>query len=318
MNLMTPKKVAKAIGVSESSMKRWCDRGLVEFTRTAGGHRRIAPSAVIRFLQQSKHRLIDSRILGLPEGTGQAALPMRESSSLLGDALVAGDIQMFRKIVFDQFIAGTSLSKIFDQLIAPSFHRIGDLWQCGDVDVYHERRGCEICLNVFREMETFLPEPTNGEILAIGGTPAKDPYSIPSRMVELVLRENGWKTISLGSQIPFVSFANAVREYRPQLVWLSVSSIEDREQFLNQYQQDFYDKVDPSIWIVVGGRALVQEVRSRMQFAAYCDTLQQLENFSTRLIEQAKSAVASKPNNMESNQNIIQQANPNFPTDRLN
>ena len=35
--LVSPKQVAHAMGVSESSLKRWCDQGLIPTVRTAAG-----------------------------------------------------------------------------------------------------------------------------------------------------------------------------------------------------------------------------------------------------------------------------------------
>ncbi len=46
--LLTPKQVARAIQVSESSIKRWCDRGTIPAEYTAGGHRRIPLAELVR------------------------------------------------------------------------------------------------------------------------------------------------------------------------------------------------------------------------------------------------------------------------------
>ena len=43
---ISPRQVARAIGVGESTLKRWCDRGLIPMLKTAGGHRRLAVSDV--------------------------------------------------------------------------------------------------------------------------------------------------------------------------------------------------------------------------------------------------------------------------------
>lgn len=50
--LLSPRELAQAIGVSESSIKRWIDDGLIGATKTAGGHRRIAGSEAIRFVRE--------------------------------------------------------------------------------------------------------------------------------------------------------------------------------------------------------------------------------------------------------------------------
>jgi excisionase family DNA binding protein len=62
--LITPKQVARAIGVSESSLKRWCDRGLIPTVRTAGGHRRLPISGVLSYLRETGHEMVRPELLG--------------------------------------------------------------------------------------------------------------------------------------------------------------------------------------------------------------------------------------------------------------
>ena len=63
--LLSPKQVAQALGVSESSLKRWCDQGLIATIRTGGGHRRLALPDVLRFIRDGEHRLVSPEALGL-------------------------------------------------------------------------------------------------------------------------------------------------------------------------------------------------------------------------------------------------------------
>ena len=70
-DLLTPKQVSRAIDVSESSVKRWCDKGVIPTQYTAGGHRRITMSGLMEFLRAGKHQLIHPEALGLPPTSGQ-------------------------------------------------------------------------------------------------------------------------------------------------------------------------------------------------------------------------------------------------------
>ena len=70
---VSPKQLARAIQVSESSIKRWCDQGVISTVRTAGGHRRIDMPDVMRFLRDNRYDLVRPEVLGLPATTGRTA-----------------------------------------------------------------------------------------------------------------------------------------------------------------------------------------------------------------------------------------------------
>jgi len=72
--LLTPKDLADAIGVSESSMRRWVDSGRLKMTRTAGGHRRIEINEAIRFIRESGTPVVHPEILGLADITSATQL----------------------------------------------------------------------------------------------------------------------------------------------------------------------------------------------------------------------------------------------------
>ena len=225
-HLITPKQVAQAIGVSESSLKRWCDRGILTTVRTAGGHRRLALDDVIQFLRESGHNLVRPELLGLPSTVGQGATVVARARDQIRDALLAGDEDQCRRIVFDLYLAGQTACDICDRVLAAAFHDIGDGWECGEVVVYRERRGCEIALKALHDLRLAVRVPPLDAPVAIGGALEHDPYRLPTTMVEIALREAGWRATSLGTLLPAATMGEAIRENRPQLLWVSVSSIE--------------------------------------------------------------------------------------------
>jgi excisionase family DNA binding protein len=276
--LLTPKQVARAIGVSESSLKRWCDRGLIPSVATPGGHRRLPISGVLEFIREQNHTLRNPDAIGLPLGTGRRKRTLAGCREPLKAALVYGDDISARQIVLDLYLDKLPLSRICDELVCPTFQAIGELWECGDIEVYRERRACRICIRLLHELRSLLTPPLTTGPLAMGGTPHGDIYEIPTSMVELVLRQNGWQATSLGSSLPFATLAAAINENRPRLFWLSVSFVADETQFLTDYAK-LYEVAADKTALVVGGRALGPELRTRMQYAAYCDNLQHLEAF---------------------------------------
>ncbi len=275
---LTPKQVARAIGVSESSLKRWCDRGVIATVRTAGGHRRIDVAALLAFLRESGHQVVQPEVLGLPAVIGSGQRTWERSRARLVEALIAGDEALARQVVFDLFVSGQSVANLADQLFHPAMKEIGERWDCGAAEVYQERRACEICSRVLFELRGAIAQPAPDAPLAIGGTPSGDPYRLPTAIVELVLREAGWRSVSLGSSLPFETLAAAVVNHQPRLLWLSVSYLQDAATFIEGYQR-FYESLAPRPAIALGGAALTEAIRKELTYAAYCDNMRQLVSF---------------------------------------
>src|SRR5580698_1799359 len=139
-DLLSPKQVARAIGVSESSLKRWCDQGLIETVRTAGGHRKLPLEDVIRFLRERKHELICPEVLKMPVRSPQSEIGLERGRVAVIEAILAGNESLVRQIVFDLYLAKHSISVICDEVLCPAFCEIGSRWQCKSADVYQERR----------------------------------------------------------------------------------------------------------------------------------------------------------------------------------
>jgi len=280
--LLTPKQVARAIGVSESSLKRWCDRGLIPMICTAGGHRRLPLPGVLEFIRAQQHALVRPEAIGLPLGTGQRKLTIAAAREMLTAGFVSGSELLCRQLILDQYLNGQRISVICDDLIAATFHEIGSQWECSRLEVYRERRACRICVRVLHELRTILPAVDEATApTALGGTPAGDYYDLPTAMVELVLRQNGWQATSLGSALPLETVAVAITENRPRLFWLSVSHLADEQQFLLDYAA-LHAAAAGSTKLVVGGRALHEGLRAAMPAAEYCQNLQELEAYLAR------------------------------------
>jgi methanogenic corrinoid protein MtbC1 len=235
-------------------------------------------SEVLRFIRERDHQLVAPEVLDLPPASDYAKLGVTRGRGFLVEALLAGNEQLARQIVFDLYRARHPLPEICDNVIAAAFHDIGDRWACQAADPYQERRGCEIALRILFDLRRLQPEPDDSW-RAIGGTVEGDFYVLSSAMVELVLRESGWNAISLGSSLPFASLARAVQETKPKLMWVSVSHIRDGLDFVSGFTSLSQACQEEGSALVVGGRALTEDIRRRMTYSAFCDTMQHLVSF---------------------------------------
>lgn len=280
---LSPKQVARAIGVSESSLKRWCDQGLLPTVKTAGGHRRLPIGGVLAFLRDSQRALVAPEVLGLPATSGKSERVLDRARERLRDALLAGDEALCRQIVFDQWLSGQRLAVFGDEVLAAAFTDIGAKWACHEADVYQERRACEIMVRILHEVRTGLT-PGDPAWKALGGTPAGDQYVLPTTLAEVVLQECGYQARSLGSSLPFESLAAAIREHRPRLFWLSVSHIADQRDFDAGFALLDAACGESRTALAVGGFALRDErTRNKLQDTAFCETMQDLAHFAEAL-----------------------------------
>lgn len=282
-DLLTPKQVAQAIGVSESSLKRWCDRGLIDTVKTPGGHRRMTAAGVMDFLRGRDQPLVRPELLGLPSNTGKTRRVMDRAADQFHEALAVGDEEVCRQVVLDLYLAEHRLCKIFDLVFAPAYHRIGERWECHDVEIYQERRAVEIGNRILGELRRMLTNPGIDAPIAMGGTCEGDPYQLPTMLAELTLRDTGWRASNLGASLPLATLEAALTQNRPRLFWLSVSHIPDETRFVDQYSRFFALAETLQTPVAVGGRALTESVRQRICYSAYCDNLQHLESFAASI-----------------------------------
>jgi len=282
-DLLSPKQVAKAIGSSEASLKRWCDKGIIEAVRTAGGHRRIPVSSVMQFLREAGRPLVNPKVLGLPATIGQGAKPDGRALAHVTETLESGDEDRFRATLMELYLAGKSACEICDHFIAPAFDEIGSRWQHGDVEVYQERRGVEICTRAVIELRAAFSPPAHDACYAFGATLDDDPYTLPTTMAEVALREAGWRAESFGAGHPLSTLRAALVDRRPRLIWVSFS-VEPRSDTRLAEWTEFYEfAARENVAVAVGGRGLSENARSRMSYSAHCDRLSHLVAFASTL-----------------------------------
>src|SRR5512133_965111 len=78
--LLSPRELAEAIGVSESSIKRWADDGALRAVRTTGGHRRIPVEEAVQFIRVSGQSVVRPELLGIAD-----AVPFTDTVPSQGD-----------------------------------------------------------------------------------------------------------------------------------------------------------------------------------------------------------------------------------------
>ena len=275
----SPKQIATSLQVSESSVKRWCDQGVIPTVRTVGGHRRITLSGLQQFLRSTRRTLADPASLGIDEiDLSVASKPILPRSPVRFEgrepcqqefraALAAGEEARCLELLEERVSLGWTRAEAAEDLITSAMRDLGDAWDCGQLEVYQERRSCNICSRLIYSLREEIPSFSPGAPVAVGAAPETDPYQLPTALVELALRESGWNAVNLGNDLPLASLMQAVADYQPKIVWLSVTSVDDADQFVRD-QNLLADSLGEEVSMIVGGRALDDQLRPKLRYTA--------------------------------------------------
>ncbi|MFO0842748.1 MAG: excisionase family DNA-binding protein [Gemmataceae bacterium] len=282
---VSPQQVARALGVSETTVKRWVDEGKLPASRTEGGHRKILARDVMEYVARRNWPHVNlSQLVGETAAVSPVDVPAL--AGRFHEALLAEDAERAREMVLRAHQSGLSAAHLADEVVSPVMAQVGHGWAGGQLDVYEEHRATQVCLAAMLALKARLEsanQPPRGRPLALGGGPEFDHYILANLAVEMTLRESGWRVRNVGPNTPFASFRRAMADEKPTLVWLSCSYLADVEGFLAGYQAMYAEAVRLGAAVAVGGRALTDSVRSRMTFTHHGDRMSHLVAFARRL-----------------------------------
>lgn len=282
--LLKTRQLAEALGVSVSTIKRWVDSGALRATKTVGKHRLVSLAEALRFAREQEMPSLGLRAMAAV-GAGSISAVDDSVREALATALGRGRSVESKVLIGSSYAALGDASKLADELVRPAMERIGHDWDAGVLDIYQEHRASRIVESCLMEVIGKLasPVPAGDMPLALGASPEGDHYTLSGLICELALREMGWEVTNLGPNLPLASLAEAVRAYRPRLVWLSVNHLADRERFVREYQAFHATTSETGVAVYLGGPALDSPLRAKLSAAGFGERIAHLAEFARGL-----------------------------------
>ena len=280
---LTTKAVARLLRVSEATVKRWADSGLLQSDKTVGGHRRFGLNAVARLRRE----------LGIGPGAGtprqsaqkrvKVSLP---ASAPFAETLLRGDDREAGAVLVEAYLNGVALTTLFDQTITEAMHRIGDLWFEGTITVADEHLATRAVFNALQTLSSvMMPVEPNG-LKAICCGIEGDLHELPVQLARIILESEGWEAQSLGPNTPLFALSEMVARQRPQLVCISARSILDLGRATAEYQQLRKTTGKLAASIVIGGEAFRDPVfRERFPSEFYAENFAGFAKFVRALVK---------------------------------
>ena len=279
---LTTRDVAALLLVSEATVKRWADDGLLLPKKTAGGHRRFSIQSIARLRREqgiAPAAQSPAKRAGKKMVTGR--LPSAESFSelLLSDNEAEAAAQLI-----DAYLQNHALATIFDTTITDAMHRVGDLWFNGTITIADEHLATRVMLSALQKLRGIVvPEPATG-LKAITCGIEGDLHELPIHLAEVIFESEGWDISNLGPNTPLFTLRDMLGQKKPDLVCISARSIVDLDRATTEYAQlrKVIEKINGTT--ILGGEVFRDlNVRQRFPAEFYGESFAGLSKFVRKL-----------------------------------
>jgi excisionase family DNA binding protein len=219
--LLTRTEVARLLGVTSGSVKRWADLGLLRCARTAGRHRRFEPGEVQRFLR---------------ERTAAAPLPEPPSPGHWVERLTTEyDVHRFVSDLYAERARLGSWWRVAESM-GPVLEEMGDRWSEGTLSILDEHMASERLARTLAQVSDQFPVRAGAPRLLLA-TAEGEEHTLGLSLVELAVREHGWPVLWAGRNTPLSEIVAHVAAGTADAVAVSASLLADPGDLLAQAER---------------------------------------------------------------------------------
>ncbi|MBC7910417.1 MAG: helix-turn-helix domain-containing protein [Pyrinomonadaceae bacterium] len=287
---LTSKEAARLLGVSEASVKRWADSGLLPAEKTAGGHRRFRPEdvAIIRRdgLREEDVNPLKKRFPARP--LEESVLEPARVAMLVEEtfeALMEGHDEQLSELFINLYLQGQTVAAIADHLLCVAMRRVGDLWHEGKLSITQEHVATRTALSTLQNFHAVLDAPKGKQLMALCCSTEEDFHDLPVQLTVLTLEAEGLKVFNLGTSTPFYALREAVERFEPQLVCVSSTILSNLDRAAREYAEFHPMARRTHTSVVLGGAGFSDAgVRKRFPAELYADSYQHLAAFASGLM----------------------------------
>tara|TARA_R110002096_G_scaffold239101_1_gene430705 strand:+ start:64591 stop:65484 length:894 start_codon:yes stop_codon:yes gene_type:complete len=289
LKLLTPRQASALVGVSESTIRRWCDSGELEASKTSGGHRRIDRAVLLRLARDQGLAIVS---MGPAATAGQGGrLPKRHELASrfyeqFSDASSDGQPSEFAQNVIERLGEAETLC---DEVIAPTLHRIGEEWSSGEIPIHEEHAATQECLQALLAAHAQFPTQP-GQLVAICAGLSDDPYAIAPTMCSLVLRSAGFRSVLLGTNSPPEEILGSAIKRGAAMIAVSITATPVSIAAIASLCENAEAH---GIRVALGGQGLTADFRKQLRPDFFGDSMAHLVAYARRLAKTLEAQVAT-------------------------
>ncbi|HEX8748484.1 MAG TPA: B12-binding domain-containing protein [Pyrinomonadaceae bacterium] len=290
---LTSKGVARLLGVSEASVKRWADGGLLPTARTIGGHRRFRPEDVAAF---KRTRLSEERAGGikraliaradeqLQEAESKAPVSEESLADATFDALLDGREEEVSALIVNLYLRGQRAAFIADKILCPPMRRVGELWHKGELTIAQEHLATRTAMAALQNLQSLLRTAVKDRMLALCCSIEDDFHEFPVQIAAITLQASGLEVLNLGLSMPFHALKEALERFQPRVVCVASTVLNGLDRAAREYAEFHREAERRGALVVLGGAGFADaEVRRRLPADLHAKSFSQLEEFIVTL-----------------------------------
>lgn len=253
-------EAAKILGVNVSTIKRWTDDGKLECIQSAGGHRKFLMSHLAGFLESNKKKTSKVNLFPIEDEIDlQVSHHILKGDfhyliTYLQEQAFSSDRSRVQQVMNGLYLAQYPLHQIYDHLITPVLHNIGDLWEQGKISVAKEHLATQTIRDGIIRLQGIIriPKEKTGNALCLNFS--DELHDIALKMVDHVLEARGFKVLFTGQITPLVDIEQLFEVLQPERVYISSTIVTDSVAVQTEFDQICQISTDYGASVYIGGR----------------------------------------------------------------
>lgn len=242
-NLVSTQEVAAMFHVAETTIKRWADEAILPCIRTAGRHRKFYLKDVLKFAQTNGYSIGGARAPEMSKDmleeleVGVHTANHRKVAQVFREQALQADGDTLLSLLLYLHKQQIPYPVIVDEIIRPAFEVIGQRWKDGTLEVNQEHAAAQATMEALIRMSSDLHRKDANGLSVVCACPEGELHEIGLRALAYGLECEGWKVHFIGANTPFDTLATFIGSMRPSLVCLSITTLQNRRNMLENMQK---------------------------------------------------------------------------------
>ncbi len=208
--------------------------------------------------------------------------PLVEEARQYLDFLLAGNRKKAVELIDNLVADGITIKDIYEYIFQNSQYEVGYLWQTNQITVAHEHYCTAATQLIMSRLypQIFSTEKSGHHLVSC--SVADELHEIGIRMVTDFFEMDGWDTFYMGANMPVRQLIDAIKEYKSDLLALSVTMplhLSKAERLIDAVRQDkeiqnikiltggYPFRIEPNLWQKIGADGSASTAKEAIQIA---------------------------------------------------